>query len=93
MRFEWDILKELENIRKHKIPFSDSVATFKDPLGFVLEYIKHSKSEIRHYWLGKSEDGRILTTYFTRREDTIRIIGCAEWRKFGRYYYETTKTN
>jgi len=35
--------------------------------------------------------GRILTTWFTRRSKIVRVIGCAEWRKFRRLYYETTE--
>ncbi|MBI1821887.1 MAG: BrnT family toxin [Nitrospirae bacterium] len=92
MEFEWDALKELINIRKHGIPFSDSVESFFDPKGIQLMDRKHSGSEKRFYWVGQTAKGRVLTTWFTRRGDIIRIIGCAEWRKFRRLYDETTKT-
>lgn len=91
MKFEWDILKEISNLKKHKVSFIDSTETFFDPVGFELRDLKHSNNEARHYWVGKAKDGRILTTWFTMRNETIRIIGSAEWRKFRRYYYETTK--
>jgi len=92
MEFEWSGIKELINIRKHGIPFSDSVETFLDAKGFQMVDRTHSSAEGRFYWIGQTKSGRVLTTWFTRRGDVIRIIGCAEWRKFRRLYYETTET-
>ena len=91
MDFEWDAGKAEENLRKHKVSFSEAVETFSDPMGFVLKNEKHSSKEQRFYWIGKSDSGRILTTRFTRRGDKIRIIGSAEWREFRRMYNEKTK--
>lgn len=91
MEFEWDLSKELDNVRKHGVTFSEAVESFFDPLGFQLVDVKHSREEGRFYWIGKSDNGRVLTTRFTRRGQKIRIIGSAEWRKFRRLYDETTK--
>lgn len=91
MEFDWDASKEMENIRKHKVPFLEATECFFDPNGFQLVDSKHSKKEKRFYWVGKSDSGRVLTTWFTHRQSVIRIIGAAEWRKFRRLYYETTK--
>ena len=91
MYFEWVAVKELSNIEKHEVPFVDAVESFFDPHGFQMVDSKHSESEKRYYWVGKTKNGRILTTWFTRRDETIRIIGSAEWRKFRRMYDETTK--
>ena len=90
MEFEWDYLKEKKNRKKHKISFLEAVETFSDPNGIELDDISHSQSETRQFWIGKTKDGRILTSWFTRREQRIRLIGCANWRKFRRYY-ETTQ--
>jgi len=84
--FEWDLAKELENKRKHGISFTEAVETLSDPNGVQLVDKSHSKTEERFYWVGKSDSGRILTTRFTKRGAKIRIIGCAEWRKFRRFY-------
>jgi len=92
MEFEWDFSKEIANIRSHGVRFSEAVESFFDPHGFKLVDVKHSQNEKRFYWVGKSEAGRILTTRFTSRGMKIRIIGSAEWRKFRRLYYETTKS-
>ncbi len=91
MDFEWDASKELLNIRKHRVTFVEAVETFLDPSGFQLVDRKHSRMEARFYWVGKSKSGRVLTIWFTRRPDRIRIIGCAEWRAFRRLYHEETQ--
>ncbi|QQR80279.1 MAG: BrnT family toxin [Deltaproteobacteria bacterium] len=90
LEFEWDASKELVNFKKHKTTFIEAISCFSDSHGVQLFDSKHSGKENRYYWIGKSDQGRILTTWFTRRGSKIRIIGCAEWRKM-RKYYETTK--
>ena len=89
MEFEWDLSKELINLKKHKVSFPDSVETFFDPNGIQLVDQKHSSREPRFYWVRISKQGRVLTTWFTRRGDKVRIIGCAEWRRFRRLYEAT----
>jgi uncharacterized DUF497 family protein len=92
MEFEWDLSKEIENLQKHDIAFAEALETFSDPNGFQLTDAKHSVTEPRFFWVGKSASGKILTTRFTRRRDVIRIFGSASWRKFGRLYNERTQT-
>jgi uncharacterized DUF497 family protein len=92
VEFEWDLSKEIENLRRHGISFVEAVETFSDPDGFQLRDTKHSAVEARFFWVGKSGSGKILTTRFTRRGSIIRIFGSASWRKFGRLYNERTQT-
>jgi uncharacterized DUF497 family protein len=92
VEFEWDLEKELQNIQKHRVSFMEAVESFLDPHGFQLTDVKHSVKEKRSYWVGRISTGRVLTTRFTKRGNRIRIIGCAEWRKFRRFYHETTKS-
>jgi uncharacterized DUF497 family protein len=91
MEFEWDLSKDTDNLRKHNVSFAEAVESFYDPDGFLLIDEKHSKTEQRFYWVGKSSPGRVLTTRFTRRGTKIRIIGSAEWREFRRRYNEKAK--
>lgn len=92
MEFEWDISKELENIRKHRVSFSEAVESFRDPDGFKMINDNHSQKELRYFWIGQlPQDGRVLTTWFTYRGKGIRIIGSAEFRKF-RKIYERAKS-
>ena len=90
IEFEWDYQKEVSNIKKHHVSFLEAVESFSDPQGVLLEDKDHSGDEVRFYWIGKSKEGKILTTRLTRRDQLIRIIGSAQWRKFRRLY-ETTK--
>ncbi len=90
MQFEWDKEKEKQNFLKHGISFSEAEEIFSDEQGIKLKDIKHSEKEDRYFWVGKASDGRVLTTWFVERDDKIRIIGCAEWRKM-RKLYENAK--
>lgn len=92
VEFEWDLEKEIANIQKHKVSFSEAVESFLDPYGFQMVDRKHSAQEKRMYWVGRISTGRVLTTRFTKRGKVIRIIGSAEWRKFRRLYYETAES-
>jgi uncharacterized protein len=92
VNFEWDMSKEVLNIRKHGVSFLEAVESFSDPSGFQLSDTKHSHVEPRFYWVGKCMSGKVLTTRFTRRGELIRIIGSAAWRSFKRLYDERTKT-
>jgi hypothetical protein len=91
VEFEWDASKEADNLRKHRVSFTEAVESFFDPYGLLLVDEKHSSAEERFYWVGKSASGRVLTTRFTRRGPKIRIIGSAEWREFRRLYNEKAK--
>jgi uncharacterized protein len=90
MEFEWDLSKELTNVRKHGVTFSEAVESFLDPQGFQLVDSLHSVREKRLFWVGQSSSGRVLTTRFTKRGSKIRIIGAAEWRRFRRMYHART---
>ncbi len=57
MEFEWDLSKEIENLKKHGIAFTEAVETFCDPDGFQLTDTKHSAIEERFFWVGKSVSG------------------------------------
>jgi uncharacterized protein len=91
LEFEWDPIKEKQNIHKHKISFIDAIHVFFDDNGFELEEAKHSDKEKRKYWVGKAKNGKVITVRYTRRKGKIRIIGAAEWREFRGLYNEKTK--
>jgi uncharacterized DUF497 family protein len=91
MEFEWDLSKELENIRKHGVTFSEAIESLLDEEGFLLMDAKHSTREKRFFWVGRNATGRVLTTRVTKRGGKVRIIGSAEWRKFRRVYHARTK--
>ena len=91
MEFDWDASKEVKNVLKHGITFEEAVETFFDSNGIKLIDLGHSQVESRFFWVCKTKKGKILTTWYTKRGKIVRIIGSAQWRKFRRIYYETTK--
>ena len=78
-------------MRKHRVTFAEAAESFSDPRGVQLSDARHSDKGQRFYWVGQAASGRVLTSWFTHRGSSIRIIGSAEWRKFRRYYYETAQ--
>jgi uncharacterized DUF497 family protein len=87
MEFEWDEIKNYENLKKHGISFFDAQSAFFDPMRVIAIDIKHStKQEKRYFCFGEIDD-IILTVRFTRRSNKIRIIGAGYWRE-GRKKYE-----
>jgi uncharacterized DUF497 family protein len=89
--FEWDEGKEKINFEKHGINFSTAMESFEDPHGIAFSDEKHSsESEQRFYWVGKPKGKDfVVTTWYTTRNVSVRIIGCAQLRKFRRLYENT----
>jgi len=86
IKFEWDHEKDIENFRKHKVPFGVAQLAFLDPRRVIIHDFVHSVREDRYYLMGRVGDG-IITVRFTYRGQIIRIIGAGFWRK-GRKIYE-----
>ena len=85
--FEWDNDKDLQNQRKHRVPFALAQHAFLDTKRIIADDLEHSTStEKRFYCFGRVGDG-ILTVRFTYRESRIRIFGAGYWRK-GKDIYE-----
>ncbi len=86
--FEWDEDKDLENQRKHGVPFLEAQHAFLDENRIIAEDVGHSQNEQRFYCFGlNQEKNGILTVRFTYRSGCIRIIGAGYWRK-GKKVYE-----
>ena len=85
LHFEWDDSKDLENQRKHGVPFSLAQHAFSDPQRIVADDLVHSALEKRFYCYGKVGEG-IMTVRFTYRKDKVRIIGAGYWRKGKKTY-------
>jgi len=52
MRFEWDSAKDLDNQKKHGIPFEVAQYAFADPDRVIAEDISHSQDEKRYFCFG-----------------------------------------
>jgi len=83
--FVWGSVKDLLNIAKHGISFSEAQYAFADPNRVIAEDLSHGNIEKRYFCFGKAGDG-ILTVRFTYRHGVIRIFGAGYWRRGKRIY-------
>ena len=72
--FEWDEIKEKDNLKKHHVDFIEAKTVFNDPLSITIHDPKHSIKESRFIDIGRSNMGRVLIVIYTERNNTIRII-------------------
>ncbi len=49
MEFEWDDIKNFENIKKHRVSFFDAQLAFLDPKRVIAIDIKHSSKFEKRY--------------------------------------------
>ena len=85
-RFDWNEVKNAENLAKHKVSFTDAQIAFLDPQRVIARDLGHSETEERFYCFGRVAGG-VLTVRFTYRGSLIRIIGAGYWRK-GKQIYD-----
>jgi len=91
--FEWDPAKDLANLVKHGISFSEAQYAFDDPRRIIAEDLGHStKLEKRYFCFGKCGEG-VVTVRFTYRPQVIRIFGAGYWRRGLRVYEKANKVH
>lgn len=90
VEFEWDEIKNTQNIKKHEVSFEEAQLAFFDKNRIIAEDMEHSDNEKRYYCFGKVDEG-ILTVRFTYRKNKIRIFGAGYWRKGKRVYEKENK--
>lgn len=74
--FEWNDLKNIQNVAKHKISFIDAASAFYDDYAIIIKDESHSQKEERFLLLGLSINKGILVVCHCYKydEETIRII-------------------
>lgn len=92
MKFDWDENKEKENIRKHKVTFSEAMQAFADENAVDLFDELNSDQEIRYQIIALSPNRLLFVAYTIREiveEEIIRIISARKANaKQERYYNE-----
>lgn len=84
--YEWDEKKNILNIQKHAISFSDAIRMFENP---VFESpSKHQEKEKRTIAIGVLETKEIVVIH-TRRGIRKRIISARRAKKNERKIYQT----
>ncbi|WP_413557647.1 BrnT family toxin [Bdellovibrio sp. HCB209] len=91
MDFDWDLLKEQSNFRKHGIWFDEAKTIWAD--AYALEFYDddHSdESEDRFIRIGTSLRSKILIVVFCEKEakDSVRIISARKATAKERRVYE-----
>jgi uncharacterized DUF497 family protein len=89
MQFEWDEAKNLENIRKHEIDFSDVPAMFEGEMLIELDD-RLDYGEDRWFGIGFLGLGIAVVVWTERRKKVIRIISARranrhEQKRFEQY--------
>jgi uncharacterized protein len=89
VEFEWDPNKELTNIDKHNVSFSEAATVFSDPLELTISDPDHSVGEFRFLSIARSSLDRLLVVSYTERGDRIRIISARPAKSRERRQYES----
>jgi uncharacterized DUF497 family protein len=71
--FEWDIEKEKQNNRKHKISFVRATSIFRDPNQISIFDEGHSDNEERWITLGFDENGVLLVVIHTFKQTELNV--------------------
>ncbi len=76
LKFEWDKLKDKENIKKHKVSFEEAKTVFYDEFAIQFYDPEHSEDEDRFILLGTSfKLNTLVVCHCFREEETkVRII-------------------
>jgi uncharacterized DUF497 family protein len=76
IRFEWDPLKAVANLKKHSVSFEEAQSTFYDEFAVQFYDDEHSTSEDRFLLLGLSSKARLLLVCHCEQGagNIIRII-------------------
>jgi len=92
VEFEWDPEKAEENLRSHRVAFTEAQTVFGDPLEVTISDPDHSDEEIRFLSLGRSEADRLLVVSYTERGSQVRIISAREATPRERRDYESERS-
>ncbi len=90
MKFEWDLRKADQNLKKHKVSFEDASTVFFDDLAKITFDPDHSEDEHRQILIGHSYNKKLLFVVHIAYEEknVIRIISARKATKKERHDFE-----
>lgn len=88
MDFEWDLVKAVENSRKHRVGFEEAATVFGDRLALTFDDPDNSDKERRFLTFGVSKRGHLLIVSHTYHRRRIRIISARRVDRSERRIYE-----
>lgn len=86
--FEWDPVKAMINLRKHRVSFEEATSVFGDALAMNMPDPDHSLDENRFILLGLSHKLRLLVVAYAERGRVTRIISAREATRQERKQHE-----
>lgn len=87
MQFEWDEVKNLENICKHEIDFADVPEMFEAPMLIELDD-RFDYGEDRWFGIGFLGNGVAVVVWTERQNDVIRIMSARRANRYERQRLE-----
>ena len=94
--FEWDPVKNRENLRKHGVRFETASLVFEDPWILSRKDSFHGGAEERYNALGEIAPGTVLFVVFTWRlregDEIIRLISARAASRHERKTYEEARS-
>ena len=89
-KYTWDLDKEVVNIKKHGVSFTEAETVFDDINALYKPDIEHSSNEERFIIIGYSNELRLLIVCHCYREndEIVRIISARKATNFERAIYE-----
>ncbi len=90
LRFEWDLAKAEENLKKHGVSFDDARTVFYDDFAVEFYDDEHSDWEDRFLLLGLSAklDLLLVCHCYRESESVIRLISAREATKSEARFYQ-----
>ena len=86
--FEWDKGNIDKNLKKHDVPNQEAEEVFFNKPIVFSEDKKHSTTEKRYMIWGKTNKNRVLTIFFTIRNNKVGVISARDMHKKERSEYE-----
>lgn len=87
MQFEWDVTKNHENQRKHKIDFADVQTVFASPMLSTPD-VRIDYGEDRWVGIGFLLDLVVVVVWVEQTDEVIRIISARKANRLERELYE-----
>ena len=78
LSFEWDAEKAKANVRKHRVSFEDAVTVFADTVSITVEEPAPASDEARFITMGRSVEGKFLTTLALTSGSAMFIVCTVE---------------
>ena len=90
IKFDWDPLKAIANLKKHQVSFEDAQSVFYDEFAVQFFDEQHSSDEERFLMLGMSSGASLLIVCHCEREngEVIRIISARKASKRESAFYQ-----